>query len=508
MTFTEPVRTVISGSIITDGTNAPVKKAKVSFLPASPTAISYLLSTVTDTLGNFSAKVTPGSYYVLASAERFVPEYYDNAKNLETAKQVTVTANTTANITISLAPVLPPVYYTVKGNVKSDAGRALRAKIQVFRLNAIRYEKEFCNTVSASTDSLGNYSVRVLSNDTIAVYAVTENKDLMPQYYNKKKTLQEADKLVVTGNTENINFVLETKAPLNNGISGTVRDSAGTGVSSSIAAYRVSDSKYAKYGVLSDSLGRYTISNMGPGRYIIQVIPRPGFAPTYYRKDGQQAYERNQADTLTITETSVIKDINFRVKKIFRIKGTSSITGWIKDGQGAGLNGAITYIFNELGQLTAYGISDGKGQFMADGLISGSYSIKADLFEYKETGSEYVSIDAEGSSPVVSLTLVPGSTTAVHENISAVPEHFSLKQNYPNPFNPVTNISYSIAQKGNVTLKVYNIIGKEIATLVSEEKAAGNYTVRFNAAGIPSGIYFYTLSSGSYSETKKLILLK
>ncbi|MGE5499525.1 MAG: YCF48-related protein [Syntrophothermus sp.] len=90
----------------------------------------------------------------------------------------------------------------------------------------------------------------------------------------------------------------------------------------------------------------------------------------------------------------------------------------------------------------------------------------------------------------------------------AKPMFFNLMQNYPNPFNPVTNISYSIAQKGNVTLKVYNIIGKEIATLVSEEKAAGNYTVRFNSAGIPSGIYFYTLTSGSYSETKKLILLK
>ena len=85
---------------------------------------------------------------------------------------------------------------------------------------------------------------------------------------------------------------------------------------------------------------------------------------------------------------------------------------------------------------------------------------------------------------------------------------FFLSQNYPNPFNPVTTITYQIPQTGFVTLKVYDILGREVATLVNEEKPAGSYEVKFIGNGLTSGIYFYQLKAGDYSETKKMILLK
>jgi hypothetical protein len=87
---------------------------------------------------------------------------------------------------------------------------------------------------------------------------------------------------------------------------------------------------------------------------------------------------------------------------------------------------------------------------------------------------------------------------------------FILNQNYPNPFNPVTKISYVIPNgaKGVTTLKVYNLLGKEVATLVNETKASGIYEVEFNAENLPSGIYFYKLTAGKFSETKKMMLLK
>jgi photosystem II stability/assembly factor-like uncharacterized protein len=85
---------------------------------------------------------------------------------------------------------------------------------------------------------------------------------------------------------------------------------------------------------------------------------------------------------------------------------------------------------------------------------------------------------------------------------------FSLAQNYPNPFNPSTKIEYRIPKAGMVSIKVYNILGKEVITLVNEEKPSGQYTLNFNAGNFPSGIYFYTLRAGSFTETKKLILLK
>jgi hypothetical protein len=85
---------------------------------------------------------------------------------------------------------------------------------------------------------------------------------------------------------------------------------------------------------------------------------------------------------------------------------------------------------------------------------------------------------------------------------------FGLAQNYPNPFNPTTTITYNLAKASNVRLVVYNTLGKEVATLANEQKSAGTYRAEFNSNGLPSGIYFYKLNAGNYSEVRKMILMK
>jgi len=89
-----------------------------------------------------------------------------------------------------------------------------------------------------------------------------------------------------------------------------------------------------------------------------------------------------------------------------------------------------------------------------------------------------------------------------------LPVHFSLYQNYPNPFNPSTEITYSILKPTVVQLVVYDILGREITTLVDEKKQAGEYAVVWNAGDLPAGVYFCRLNSGSYTAVKKLLLLK
>ncbi len=105
--------------------------------------------------------------------------------------------------------------------------------------------------------------------------------------------------------------------------------------------------------------------------------------------------------------------------------------------------------------------------------------------------------------------------TDVEDNHNAIiPQEYALYQNYPNPFNPTTTIKYSIPSvissgaRNLVTLKVYDVLGNEIATLVNEEKSAGEYQVNFDASKLASGIYFYQLKAGSFVQTKKMILLK
>jgi hypothetical protein len=89
-----------------------------------------------------------------------------------------------------------------------------------------------------------------------------------------------------------------------------------------------------------------------------------------------------------------------------------------------------------------------------------------------------------------------------------IPEQYALEQNYPNPFNPSTTIRYSIPTSEFATLKVYDVLGNEVATLVKEEKQAGSYELKFDAAGLSSGIYFYKLQTNSFVETKKMLLMK
>ncbi|UCH66837.1 MAG: T9SS type A sorting domain-containing protein [Ignavibacterium sp.] len=110
----------------------------------------------------------------------------------------------------------------------------------------------------------------------------------------------------------------------------------------------------------------------------------------------------------------------------------------------------------------------------------------------------------------------PNSITDYGNNIV---DEFNLAQNYPNPFNPVTKIKFTIPPQlnpllggdyrgGLVTLKVYDVLGNEIATLVNEQKPAGIYEVEFDATNLTSGIYFYSLQAGGYVETKKMVLIK
>ena len=85
---------------------------------------------------------------------------------------------------------------------------------------------------------------------------------------------------------------------------------------------------------------------------------------------------------------------------------------------------------------------------------------------------------------------------------------FVLFQNYPNPFNPSTNIQYQISSLSQVSLKIYDVLGNEVATLANEEKTAGSYEVEFNTLDLSSGIYLYKLQVGSFVETKKMMLMK
>jgi Secretion system C-terminal sorting domain len=133
--------------------------------------------------------------------------------------------------------------------------------------------------------------------------------------------------------------------------------------------------------------------------------------------------------------------------------------------------------------------------------LDGNY-IKA----FNRSGTEFgqyaiASSTSAGANPLIGALNAP-------RNSSAKVESFELKQNYPNPFNPTTVIAYQLPQAAQVSLEVFDILGRKVATLVNEQKAAGNYAVPFNGVSLASGVYFYRLQAGNFVKTNKMMLIK
>ncbi len=141
--------------------------------------------------------------------------------------------------------------------------------------------------------------------------------------------------------------------------------------------------------------------------------------------------------------------------------------------------------------------------------VAGWDSVKIYYIRDLKAGG-WVSVPEWGKAPVYGIFRILHTISEKEEinQINSQTSSYSLSQNYPNPFNPSTNINYTIITSEYVSLKIYDISGKEVSELVNEKQNAGKYEVSFNGSNLSSGIYFYTLSSGTFKETKSMILIK
>lgn len=198
-------------------------------------------------------------------------------------------------------------------------------------------------------------------------------------------------------------------------------------------------------------------------------------------------------DSLSITPLSS----NYRVKPFVKNEGQSFTVEDLHIFMSSS-DSSVTQI-TEWGSFNITSIAPGE---VAE--PTGTFVVKVDT---SFTGAFNFNFEIESGGLVYWKDSVSAIVTGIEDGIT-LPTSYSLSQNYPNPFNPSTTIKYQIPQLSLVTLKVFDVLGKEIATLVSEEKAVGSYEVEFNTKGLSSGIYFYRLEAGNFIETKKMVLLR
>jgi ligand-binding sensor domain-containing protein len=155
-----------------------------------------------------------------------------------------------------------------------------------------------------------------------------------------------------------------------------------------------------------------------------------------------------------------------------------------------------------------FGTAGGVSKF--DGINWTTYTLEQDFMNYSVYS---IAFDAQGNKWFgtygrgVSEFNENGIASDIEQN-RFIPFKFSLNQNYPNPFNPTTTISFSTPSKSYVSLKIFDVIGREVATLISGELSGGDHFQQWNASCLPSGVYFYRLQAASFTETKKLVLLR
>ncbi|HTK81197.1 MAG TPA: T9SS type A sorting domain-containing protein, partial [Bacteroidota bacterium] len=205
----------------------------------------------------------------------------------------------------------------------------------------------------------------------------------------------------------------------------------------------------------------------------------------------------------------------FGGSQVVTIPGTMLTTDTIPISAGWNMTGAVGT------PVAVTDISSIPGGIVTSSFFSynGSYVVADSLrptrgYWVKANSSGSLVVTSSGASPSNRIRIVPTAELPppppgmVMDHTAPVPTEYALGQNYPNPFNPTTVISFALPKTGLVTLKVFNVLGQGVATLVNGIADAGYHSVTLNASELPSGLYFYRLSADTFVDTKKLLLMK
>lgn len=318
-----------------------------------------------------------------------------------------------------------------------------------------------------------------------------------------------------SGQTVVIDYTMPSLSSTNYSVSGVVYDSASGGIlnkgvvivrKGSHAPSRMMMEDSTVYAGFIAGDGSYSVNVESDTFYYVQTYSNY-YLPGYYNSAGYASVFWQNADTLLIN--SNISDKNIYLQRDLSFGGGMA-TGNINIPNYESLTyEGITLFARSVssGQLYNYGFGKDDATFRLDNIPYGNYELIAQRVGLPNAISQQFTIDS--LNPFVSDLSIIFEPSSVSEDNNFIVEDFHLLQNYPNPFNPSTRIQWQSYVNSKTTLKVYDVLGNEVATLVDAELPAGKYEVDFSAKeSLSSGVYIYRLQAGDYSSSKKMILLR
>jgi hypothetical protein len=543
----------ITGTV-KNSSNVPLPNIQILILNKKPSIETAIfdneMTVVTDSLGSYTAKVDSGSYYIQARPycnplsmtmvpcpnSEYLSEWYNNSTTLSGATAITIASSVTVTADFTLHKLVKPVPEKISGTVMDTSGTpianaqvivSLASNISAGTVALPEGEKMsemqdsnfgvFVRVLfTAMTDKSGKYTITADSG--MAYFVSAHARGYLLQYYNGENNELKADTLKLSQNTTGINFALSPVPAVTASISGSVKDSSGTGVVSRVILYVsrkvASNARYdwdrLSRSIHTDSTGLFTFEKVPNGKYIIQVVPFQNYMPAFYSSSDCGVHSPKNADTIIVANQQSVSGLDVCVK-IATGNGGGSIRGFVRNANGEGLSGvAVSAIGSNGNTDNLYSTTGSNGSYLITNLDAGSYAIAADKIGFNSAALNNITIDYSlgiFNSNNANLVLSDNTVTDVQTN-PVLHGNFELGQNYPNPFNPSTIIKYSIPANSFVQIRVYDVIGREVSTLVKAQMNAGTYNVTFNADNMPSGIYFYRIEAGNFVQTRKMILLK
>ncbi len=522
----------ISGTV-KDSTGNPISGAFVTFVYRNDgdekNWAKLRVYAQTDEAGRYElANLRPGTYYVgawIKDGRQFKGVWYDGAATLREATAIVLASGQQVE-GIDFVLDTATDYGAVSGTVRfeDDDSPVANAVVQAVPIRGNRsIQARKPSELVTFTDENGAYRLHPLYEGD---YFILVRHNGYVEYYNDKGP-RDADTVRVAAGTEtaNIDFRIPPAPSAGSIISGTVTDEA-TGAPISRALVTLFPAKRPAatnngqwsrmyYSAYTDADGAYRIAGISTGSYILSFWAR-GYVGEFYN----DVQNPKQATFIELSGTDERSGLDAALRQASGSRGPigGMLAGAVQDENGEGIDQVMVCAVDENGDIAASTLSAPDGSFALTELESGDYRlmIARPTFEttYYPNGDQTLAVDSgdPADTPEVTVRLFPDRSTSVAGSMSEV-KGFSLEQNYPNPFNPTTTISYRLPNSAAVSLKIYNLQGQWIATLVDQLQPTGEYKVQWNGknhrgVAVPSGVYFYELQADDAVEIKMMTILK